>query len=171
MAVTDPTLTTVLVFVMAAFVLIQTAGLLIALGKLSSQVRKTEQNLIRITKVIHGRMAEANALLKHLSGMQGHLEALAQHSNTFIDVTGDRIERANNRVAGLLGVATDKVDESGRTLEYTLTQFMRQTTQLTREVHYPTKRVSAVLKGIQVGLKTLVSRERTVPTQDEEAFI
>lgn len=171
MTVTDPTLTTVLVFIMAALVLIQTAGLLIALGKLTVQIRQTEQNLVRMTKMVHGRLEEANALLEHLSGVQGHLEEIATHSNRFLDATGEHIERTNDRLAGLLTTATTKVDESGRTLEYALAQFMRQTTQLSREVHYPAKRISAVLKGIQVGLRTFLSRDRHVPTQDEEAFI
>ncbi len=171
MAVNDPTLTAVLVFIMAGLLLIQTAGLLIALGKLSSQVRKTEQSLVQITEIIHGRLVEANTLLKHLSGMQGQLEQIAVRSNGFIDATGERIEDANSRIARLLGTATTKIEESGRTFEYALAQFMRQTTQLTREVRYPAKRLSAVLKGVQVGLRTLLSRERDVPTQDEEAFI
>ncbi|MEJ2078967.1 MAG: hypothetical protein P8020_11485 [Acidobacteriota bacterium] len=171
MSINDPTAITILVFIMAGLVLIQTVGLLFALGKLSSQVRSAEQSVVEIANVIRGRVAEANALLKYLSGMQTRLEDLASHSNQLIDATGDRIAVANDHIAGLLELATGKVDESGRSVEYVLAQFMRQTTQLTRQVHHPTKRVSAVLKGVQVGLKTLLSRERSVPTQDEEAFI
>ena len=171
MAVTDPTLTTVLVLVMAGLVLIQTFGLLVALAKVSSQVRKTEQNLIRITSIIHERLAEAGGMLKRISDMKGYAEELGTRSNQVIDSAGDRIERTNDRIAGLLAAATDKVDASGRTLEYGLTQFTRQTTQLSREVHIPAKRISAVLKGVQVGLKTFLAREHSVPTQDEEIFI
>jgi hypothetical protein len=171
MSINDPTAITILVFIMAGLVLIQTVGLLFALGKLSSQVRSAEQSVVEIANVIRGRVAEANALLKYLSGMQTRLEDLASRSNQLIDATGDRIAVANDHIAGLLELATGKVDESGRSVEYVLAQFMRQTTQLTRQVHHPTKRVSAVLKGVQVGLKTLLSRERSVPTQDEEAFI
>jgi hypothetical protein len=171
MSINDPTAITILVFIMAGLVLIQTVGLLFALGKLSSQVRSAEQSVVEIANVIRGRVAAANALLKYLSGMQTRLEDLASRSNQLIDATGDRIAVANDHIAGLLELATGKVDESGRSVEYVLAQFMRQTTQLTRQVHHPTKRVSAVLKGVQVGLKTLLSRERSVPTQDEEAFI
>jgi uncharacterized membrane-anchored protein len=171
MTINDPTLTTVLVFIMAALVLIQMAGLLIAFGKLSSQIRNAERSLVGIAEIVHGRIEEANALLKHLSGVQGRLEELAARSNSLIDTTGDRIGLANEHVAGLLEAATGKVDESGRSLEYALAQFMRQTTLLSRQVHQPAKRVSAVLKGVQVGLRTFLSRERGVPTQDEDAFI
>lgn len=171
MTLTDPDLTTILVFCMAGLLLIQTIALLVALSRITDRARLTEAAAVRITEVIRDRLKEAHQTLEQLAWMEERMPVIEERSNAFIDAAGQRLEQFDARVGETIRKARLRVDESGRKLEYGLAQFNRQTTQLIRDFHYPAGHVAAVLKGVSAGIKAWRMRSSGMPLQDEESFI
>jgi len=171
MAITDPTTATILVFCMAFMLLLQTLGLIVVMALLSSRIEAAEKSMVGLVGVIRRELQETSGLLGKVGWLHGKLPEVERQSLRLLDSASSKLTRADEFAGDRLHQATLKIDEAGRKLEYGLTQFTRQTTLLTRELRRPTGHLSAVVKGVLVGFKTLRTRERTAPLQDEDTFI
>ena len=164
-------MTTAMVFCMIGFLVLQTVVLLIVLIRVSSGVRQTEGAVARMTEIVRDRLRETHQTLERLAWMNEQMPLIEERSNAFLDAAGDRIVKFDTKVGKTIQKATERVEDSGRKLEYGLAQFNRQTTQLIRDFHYPARHASAVLKGINAGIKAWREKGAELPLQDEENFI
>ena len=160
-----------LVVVMASFFLLQTAGLLFALTRLTASMQRSQAAMVTLVQQLSSKLGQARSLLGRVEWTKERLPVLSDRANLTIDRVGYQIGRADDAAAAALVKAQGAVVEGGRRVEYALAQFKRHTSQLSKEVHLPAKHVSAVLKGVLVGLETFRSQGHQPPYPDDEEFI
>lgn len=171
MTIGDPNVTTAMAFCMIGFLVLQTVTLLVVLIRVTSRVRQTEAAVVRMTEIVRDRLRAAHQTLERLAWMNERMPDIEERSNAFLDAAGNRLNQFDTKVGETIQKATERVEDSGRKLEYGLAQFNRQTTQLIRDFHYPARHASAVLKGISAGIRAWRQKGAEIPLQDDENFI
>jgi hypothetical protein len=151
--------------------LLQAGVLAITLLKLDRRIQRSQRNLLKANSTLRNALQNTGKLLERIAGLVEYMPTLESRANGLIDRLGAYLDDLDERSASGLVTASRKIEEGGRKFEYALSQFERQTSHLSRSVHYPAGQVSAVLKGIRAGLQAYREKDPQAPLQDEEIFI
>jgi hypothetical protein len=175
MTISDPALVTTLVFLIAGLFLLQTLFLLVFVDQVNRRVRRAERSLNRVSRRATAGFGTAKNYLQQLGVIAEKIPAVANEVDSLLDITVEKVHSANQRAAREIHLTTAHIEETGRRIEFALSQFTRQTSKVRRWIRYPGHCLSAIIHGAFAGVKTY-SRDssRGQPAThypDEEIFI
>lgn len=164
-------LTTVLVFCMAALVLLEGVIQVVALTMLERQLHRWAVRLEASQAAVGGTLQAASHMLSRVALVTVYLPTLERQTNRLLDQVSGRLQVWDEAAARGLAKATEGLDATSRRIEYGLVQFTRQTSLLSRKVQIPAMRLSAMIKGVQAGVDAWRRGRRVSPLMDDENFI
>jgi hypothetical protein len=146
---------TVLIFVLAAFIVAHMIVILVIISKVDQEMKRVEKSATRFAKELREDLTSLNEGLGRLEPVFRTLplaeKAIAQVVNSLMSGAG----RANQNASKGIESALHSIDEAGRKFEFALTRFSRQTTRVRRAVRYPTISAAALAHGFVTALRVL----------------
>jgi hypothetical protein len=175
MTSSDPQFVTILAFLIAGLFLIQTLFLLVFVDQVNRRVRRAESSLVKASRKISCGLQRTKQHLQQLSWITDRLPVVAREVNNLLEIASEKARWANEIAAHDIHLSTAHLEETGRRIEFALSQFTRQTSKVRKWIRYPAYCISAIIHGAFTGAKayTRNSRKGQPATHypDDEIFI
>ena len=146
---------TVVIFVLAAFMLAQTIVILVIISKLDQEMKRVEKSAARFVRVLGEVLTALDEGLGRLDWVFRTLPLAEKNITCVVDSLMSGAGKANQSASKGIESALHSIDEAGRKFEFALTKFSRQTTRVRRAVRYPAISAAALAHGLVTALRTL----------------
>ena len=166
-------LVTVLIFVLAGFILAQTIVLVVVMSRLEREMKLLGKAATRFARELGDALTSLNAGLARLEWIFRAIPVVEKSLASLLDSVTSGAGKANASASKGIESALERIDEVGRQFEFALTKFSRQTSRVRRAVRYPTISAAALAHGLVTALRT-VREPKKRPMRhlhDGESFI
>lgn len=165
---------TILVWVMAGLILLQTLGIVIAMEIARRKISKTRSTLDHTVEGLVELVHKTQLFLERALPLKERAPELENNLKRLLDATFTGVERADSVTAQGLRAAAQNLEMASRRVDLALAQFVRHTSRISRLVRYPSIQVSAVIQGAAAAFRELSRSKREASTPQptgEEDFI
>jgi hypothetical protein len=175
LAISNPSLATVVVLTMAALMMIQTVGTVYFLVRMRRKVRKLEiRTLTRMQNLEEG-MRASGVFLDRAGWVRERIPAFERKLTRVLESVSSSAKKLDENAIRGIAATREKVHEADRMLDYGLHHYARQTNRVHRMVRTPAVHVSAILQGALAAFSHFIAdrgrRQPSTHSADSDSFI
>lgn len=164
---------TVLVFVLAAFLLAQTIVIVVILSRVNQEMKRLEKTAAEYGRELGELFIALDSGLSRFDWLARMLPNLESSIDSLLDSLLSTTSKASSGTSKGIVSALEGIDEMERRFEFVLSRFSRQTSRVRNAVRYPSITAAALIHGLATALKTLrTPKKRPMRhVHDGESFI